>query len=267
MKILGRDWRRYTKRLREIPSYAGYFIKCFRMFKQPMQFLRAYLTVNTLESRCVTLRDGLQIHLSNHPHDIITVFLVFIREDYGAIKPGSRVVDIGANIGVFSLYAVHAGAAMVHAYEPNSEAFACLKRNIEANGLEGKIVAHQVAVTSKGGETVKFPTRANMYNAILADDTDVAYELVQTIGMPAVMENIQHADLVKMDCEGAEYDLLFNAGDGIFSRMDRIELEYHDRRVDEITRRMIEQGFILLHHAADTPATGNLWFARQHAAQ
>jgi hypothetical protein len=60
---------------------------------------------------------------------------------------------------------------------------------------------------------------------------------------------------------------LFNAGDGIFSRMDRIELEYHDRRVDEITRRMIEQGFILLHHAADTPATGNLWFARQHAAQ
>jgi hypothetical protein len=60
---------------------------------------------------------------------------------------------------------------------------------------------------------------------------------------------------------------LFNAGDGIFSRMDRIELEYHDRRVDEITRRMIEQGFILLHHAADTPATGNLWFARHYAAQ
>jgi FkbM family methyltransferase len=142
-----------------------------------------------------------------------------------------------------------------------------LQKNIEANKLDAKIVAHHFAVTSQGGETVKFPTRATMYNAILADDTDVAYELVQTIGMPAVMENIQHADLVKMDCEGAEYDLLFNAGDGIFTRMDRIEMEYHDRRVEDITQRMHAQGFALLHHAADTPATGNLWFARQSAVQ
>lgn len=263
MKILGRDWQRYAKRAGEIPSYIGYFMRCFRLMKHPLQFIHAYLTVKTLDSRRVDLRDGLQIHLSDHPHDVITVFLVFIRRDYGVINADSRIVDIGANIGVFSLYAAHNGAALVHAYEPNSEAFACLKKNIESNNLEGKIVAHQHAVTSKGGEMVKFPTRSNMYNAILADDTNVAYELVQTIGMPAVMAAIEHADLVKMDCEGAEYDLLFNAGDGIFSRMDRLELEYHAGRVSDIGTRMNAQGFTLMHHAADTPATGNLWFAQE----
>jgi FkbM family methyltransferase len=267
MKILGRDWRRYLKRVGEAPSYIGYFIRCFRLFEQPAQFLRAYLTVNTLDNRMVTLRDGLKIHLSDHPHDVITVFLVIVRNDYGTIEPGSRVVDIGANIGVFALYAAHQGAAMVHAYEPNSEAMACLQKSIAANGLQDKIVAQQLAVTSAGGETVKFPKRSNMYNRILADDTDDEHELVQTISMPAVMEAIQHADLVKMDCEGAEYDLLFNAGDAIFARMDKMEMEYHDSRVDEIADRLKAQGFTLVHHAADTPATGNPWFARQSAAQ
>jgi hypothetical protein len=39
---------------------------------------------------------------------------------------------------------------------------------------------------------------------------------------------IQHCDLLKIDAEGAEYAILFNAPDVAFEKIDRIVMEYHD---------------------------------------
>ncbi len=262
IKIFGRHPSRYIKRIPEIPQYIGYLLKCFLLFKNPLRFIWAYFSETSLPQRLVELRNGLKIHLSEHPHDIITVFVIFVREDYGEILPGSTVVDIGANIGVFSLYAASRKAARVFAYEPNSESYQYLLNNIAANDLQKVIVPQQLAVTSADGETVKFPTKASMYNAIITDESRSDYEFVATISLPTVLGAAEKIEVLKLDCEGAEYDILFNSRLDALLRVMAIRMEYHSGRVQELESALRPYGFSQHHLSADTSTSGNVWYQR-----
>lgn len=261
-RILGRDVSRYVKRIPEIPMYVWYVLKCFLLIRDPWRFIWAYLTMSSLSDRQVKLRNGLHIHLSEHPHDIVTVFAIFVREDYGSILPGSIVVDIGANIGIFSLYAAGRGAAKVFAYEPNSESFRCLLKNIDANNLEAVVTPTQLAVTSRDGATVRFPTSASMYNAIITDDNCSDFELVETVTLARIIGQTPTVDVLKLDCEGAEYDILLNASGEALSRVASIRMEYHSGPTDELWAALQGHGFRRCHLSADTPVTGNVWYQR-----
>ena len=85
----------------------SYLILIFRLFilvKRPFKILKNY--INETSPDYIFLRNGLRIKTSSNPHDVITFILVFCRRDYGKIKKGSFVVDVGANIGVFTIYSL-----------------------------------------------------------------------------------------------------------------------------------------------------------------
>ena len=260
--ILGRDLSRYVKRIPEIPMYFWYFVKCFLLFRDPWRFIWAYLTMSSLSDRQVKLRNGLHIGLSEHPHDVVTVFAIFVREDYGPIPPGSIVVDIGANIGIFSLYAAGRGATKVFAYEPNNESFQCLLKNIDVNGLREVVTPAHLAVTSRDGATVKFPTAASMYNAIITDDNRSDYELVETVTLARILGQAPTVDVLKLDCEGAEYDILLNVSPEALRQVASIRMEYHSGPSSDLWAALQRHGFRRSHLSADTPVTGNVWYQR-----
>jgi FkbM family methyltransferase len=262
MRLLNRDITRYMRRIHEIPHYLWYFLKCFVLFKRPFRFIYFYLTATPPADRLVEMRNGLKIHLSEHPHDIIAVFVVFARQDYGKIDPHSLVVDIGANIGVFSLYAAHSNARRVLAYEPNRESFDCLRRNIQANHLEEVIEPHRLAVSSVAGEEVMFPRTSSPYNAIAMGEGDSDYEVVETIDLSAMLGDTAQVDLLKLDCEGSEYDILLKSDENLLSRIDKIRLEFHLGREGELQAHLRRHGFTLRHFRADTHESGNMWYAK-----
>jgi FkbM family methyltransferase len=262
MKLFDRDIARYIKRLPEIPDYIGYVFKCLFLFKRPLPILKAYLSGTSLPERLIELRNGLKVYLSEHPHDIVTVFLVFVREDYGQVEPGSTVVDIGANIGIYSLYAACGKARRVMAYEPNSQAFHQLAKNIEANHLERVIEPYQYAVTGLKGDRVRFPLKSSMYNAILPETSGEEYELVETIDLPTILGELEQADLVKMDCEGAEYTILLEAGPDVCRKIKEIRMEYHWGREREIEAHLTAHGFVKRRYRADTAESGDVWYQR-----
>jgi FkbM family methyltransferase len=212
----------------------------------------------------VGLRSGLKIFLSGDRYDIVTAFLVFVREDYGRIEPGSTVIDIGANVGVFSLYAADRHARRVYAYEPNSQSFACLQRNITANHLEAVIVPHQLAVAGADGEDVKFPIQSSAFNAIITDDTAPAFEWVKTTTLARILRDnsIEQVDVLKLDCEGAEYDIVFQSPDDMWPRIDHIRLEYHKAQVDRLTAFFADRHFAVIALRQDNPRWGNMWLAK-----
>jgi FkbM family methyltransferase len=64
--------------------------------------------------------------------------------------PGSTFFDIGANVGVFALYAAAAGH-LVHAFEPVAENHMTLQKNIELNGFGNAAQCYCVAIDARDG--------------------------------------------------------------------------------------------------------------------
>lgn len=263
MRIFGRDLSRYLWRLPELPAYLVYLLRCLVLFRRPLRLLWAYLRAEALPGGAVELRDGMTIRLSGHPHDVISVFVIFVREDYGRVAPGSVVVDLGANLGIFALYAARQGAARVYAYEPGAEAYGHLLANIVANGLAGRIVPRQAAVVGEPGPQVRFPTRSSMYNRVLAEgEQGDGWAWVETTGLAAVGVDAGRVDLLKVDVEGAEYELLLGVGEAFYAGVERVRLEYHAGRVDELDRHLARFGLLRRRARADTAESGSLWYQR-----
>jgi FkbM family methyltransferase len=101
--------------------------------------------------------EDIRFHVPFYPTDLIQRVIVeqgqFFEADTlyrlaYAVPEDSVVLDIGANIGNHAIYwAVKCKARKVYAFEPASRTFEILRRNVEINGLENRIITFNVAVS------------------------------------------------------------------------------------------------------------------------
>lgn len=137
------------------------------------------------------------------------------------IAAGERVVDGGANVGAFAILAAHAGADVV-AYEPNPPTFAALERNTA--GLAVRCVRAALVGEVPANGTVAFTAGAG------ADTAGRIGGAGPTIAVPAVAlagAIGDGCDLLKLDCEGAEFELLGATPAATLRRARRIACEVH----------------------------------------
>lgn len=66
-------------------------------------------------------------------------------------QPGEVLVDVGANVGMYTVWAARTRGARVFAFEPESLNYALLNRNIVANGLERQVTAFCAALSDRSG--------------------------------------------------------------------------------------------------------------------
>lgn len=227
------------RKLLQLPAYVYYFFRCFFIFKSPLSIIYHYIRRTSPKSRQVLLSNGLRIHLSDHPHDLITIFVVFVKQDYTKGMSNGVIVDIGANIGVFSLYASQAGAQKIFAFEPSPAAYAILCKNVRDNGLSGIIHPYNLAVLDVDDKKVSIPTSSSPYNQIDLEHMQgntVTHAQVATISLASILNknNLADVDVLKMDCEGAEYPILLNADSSLLARIREITMEYHIGPVDKL---------------------------------
>jgi FkbM family methyltransferase len=265
MKILGRSPRRIVSVFWQLPIHFIASYRCFVLFRRLGEILRSYIRRQNPPRQKVEFRDGLVINLSKDNSDIVTVFLIFCRHDYGKITPGSVVVDIGANIGVFSLYAAREGAKIVQAYEPAEESFDFLQKNIEENGFGKIIFPHRAAVVGKSSPPVWFPRQSNVFNAIKINSENTADNYtVLTVTFAALVNNISEPKpiMFKLDCEGGEYDIILNSEDSVFDRIEEIRLEYHRGPRQQLFSRFEKLGFHRRQFMDSGEGGGYLWLTR-----
>lgn len=67
------------------------------------------------------------------------------------LKPGETLWDIGANIGLYTLYAALETRVKVLAFEPSAASFATLVRNVELNGMDGRVQPYCLAFSDRTG--------------------------------------------------------------------------------------------------------------------
>ena len=181
-------------------------------------------------------------------------FLDAFYTKYGMpIQDGWTVIDIGAGIGDFSIYAAYGNPnSTIYAYEPFIDSYELLNENLRLNNIEN-VNPFQIAIWSTDGELLLDDSNGEPLQ-ITSRKTDVDGEqgqkkMVQAMSLLSIFEEreVEKVDLIKLDCEGAEYDVLMKAPSAVFDKIDRIIMEYHDLDSDHNYQRLLpfleDQGY------------------------
>lgn len=172
------------------------------------------------------------------------------------VEPGDVVIDLGANVGLFSTYFAQRGAT-VHAFEPDPSAFDVLSRHARAFP---NIVLHHQAVYDKEGEMTLYRHRdfARDQNyaqssTLMADKRNVDDAMavrVPVVDAAAFMRELPgRVRLMKIDVEGAEVAILNRLlASGDLARIDHVLVETHEdivpglrEQLQDLQRRLAEQ--------------------------
>ena len=220
------------------------------------------------------LPHGGVVHCPNQPGARVPVYEIFAEGTYRlesllAGLDAPIVLDIGAHIGCFSVaVATACPDARVHSYEASPSTAAWLTRNITANRLEGRVSAHQVAIADHRG-LLEFADndRGSSLNGLTAPTGSTRAVQVPCITLAeAVAGAGGRVDVVKIDTEGAEYDLVLRSDPEAWSSVQRVVLEYHDvpgHSWSELRDFLVGTGFVVTALEEASPRQGTAWLTRE----
>lgn len=159
------------------------------------------------------------------------------------------VIDIGANIGCLSVLAASMGARMVIGVEPVGETFLKFRSNVEKSGFTN-ILPMKFVVSSTEGNNFKISTNNSNSGANSLYNVNDDYELVPGVTFDTLLKLAIGDDIfLKLDCEGAEYDIIMTATKESMRRVKTIVLEVHSdlhpiyKGRDIIESKLRELGF------------------------
>lgn len=198
-------------------------------------------------------------------HICAEIFRDGIYEPYLAGKKDLVICDIGAHVGIFSLYA-SAYAKIVYAIEPSLGHFTNLAHMVKFNRLTN-VKPHKLAIANQD-KKLKFFHNKNktMYSLSQSvEDKSTPPELVDCVRLDTLfkMLKIKKVDLMKLDIEGAEAEVF--GGDGfanVADKIDTIVYETHawmNRHPNQIKFSLEQRGFVV----ERIPNDAQLWVARR----
>jgi len=125
------------------------------------------------------------------------------------IKPGTVVVDVGANVGIYTLLAAKLleGTGKIYSFEPTPRIYEILRDNVQVNSfLElGMVHLHQLAVTDRSGKArLSIFNNDSGHNTIFSNGKADDEIEVATTSLDEILATEERVDIVKIDAEGAE---------------------------------------------------------------
>jgi len=148
------------------------------------------------------------------------------------IQDGWTVVDIGAGLGDFTVFAARQTPhGRVFAYEPAPDSVILLEKNLGLNGIKN-VKVYPYAVSRQDGELSLDVSGgvAVQYRTVGETSHAGGKITVRSVALADVLAGLPGGacDFLKMDCEGAEYDMLLYLDEVSLKRVRRICLEYHE---------------------------------------
>lgn len=217
------------------------YINLFRHFSNPSKYLAAKFRLSSEDPLEFVLRNGLRVCVPRiRLHEFKMIYMDdcylkgFKRNAFSHIRE-MVVVDVGANLGFFTLYAKSIFPdAKVYCIEPLQENYAFLLKNVSMNGqIKDSLTTLNVALWSESGSLTlsgskneKFPTGAS----VLSKKDEVIKYQVSALGFEDLFSRYGLAEIsfLKLDCEGAEYDILYQCNQANLERVHSIVIEVHE---------------------------------------
>lgn len=154
---------------------------------------------------------------------------IFFKKAYGFLPThGKTVLDIGANIGDSCVYFALHEVSRIIAIEPFPRSYELAKKNIDVNGFADKINLQLAGCAAKSGDIVVDPLySSNIYSRLVEFKKGVKIPLFTLQDIITKNNVIRGEAVLKMDCEGCEYDVILSSADDTLTFFSHIQIEYH----------------------------------------
>lgn len=165
-------------------------------------------------------------------------------------KAQHAILDVGGHLGFFSLYASLINLKVpIYTFEPHEENYQLLKENLKQNRVKN-VKSKQVAVGEKQGQIKLQISQEDLnHSTTQAMEPTGETQSVQQTTLERIFQKnrIERCELIKMDCEGAEFEILYHAPDWIFEKTNHLFLEYHDwvenQNSDQLKQFLEKKGY------------------------
>lgn len=216
--------------------YLAHLPGAVRTIENRAQMLALLFGLPVVKPVLLRLADGTQFKVRT-AMDVWIVIETYIghtyEQDVFEIESDWLIIDIGAGLGEFCITAAKkCSKGIVYAYEPFRESYDLMQENILLNKV-ANVVGYPYGVGGHVG-----PLRLNKasgnpvwYSTVMNDNVVGENDtIVQGTTLDEIFEasHIQKCDLLKIDCEGGEYDILFHASPLTLQKIERVCLEYHN---------------------------------------
>ncbi len=263
-------------RLREHPWVGQAAVK----LQPETSTLIAYVVARAGQSEWYRLPNDLEVSQLNTNETGVLYEEIFVQESYLQqgirLQPGDCVFDVGANIGLFTLWVYErCGVARVFAFEPLPQTFAQLERNVRAYSLPVELYqcglgaavgewqfTYYPKATAMSGRYAEAGEDERLARALLKNQdaalNEYANELmaqrfaseqvrceVTTISAVLAQHGVEQIDLLKVDVEKSELDVLAGIAAHDWPRIKQVVVEVHDKqgRLAAIRELLERQGF------------------------
>lgn len=188
---------------------------------------------------------GFDICIRKGTADLFVAREALAHDDY-RVAPRGIVVDLGGNIGSFSLLASKT-ATKVIALEPDPANYAQFVKNMDLNKVEN-VIPLNMAIGGYNGTGVLHSARNNKASSsLVVDVSDDTIDIeVCTLSKLMSDNDIDRIDLLKVDIEGSEYQLFEQVEADELSRIETIVMETHrlpGHSPDVIVAKLEANGF------------------------
>jgi FkbM family methyltransferase len=188
-----------------------------------------------------TENDIVTISVASHIHDKTKIKLhggtsngdvigIYLNNIYRQLPvKGKVVVDIGANIADSSIYFALNGANKVIGLEPFPKNFQLAQKNIKFNHLSDKITVYLAGCAAYSRHMIVDPDFTSSSMSILKDFKEGIKIPMLTLENVLSHNNLLNYDshILKMDCEGCEYETVLSADKHILQKFSHMMIEYH----------------------------------------
>jgi len=196
-----------------------------------------YFGIYNKEFYTLYLKNGLKIKLRTKSTDLQAFTNVWILKEYEVegfeILDNDVIIDVGGHVGLFSLFAsLNSHNGKIVTIEPYPKNLNLLKENRNNNNFHNIVILNN-AVTNKSKNLELFVNQTDDSAHSIYGTGENIIQIKGVTLIEIMQENeISKCDMLKMDCEGAEFEIIKSLTNEELSKINKICLEYHIKEND-----------------------------------
>ena len=230
------------------------FLKSTKLFKNWYVYPLVYFKLTKKQYVIFETKTGLNIKIRVNSTDLMALTHVWMIQEYSNsgfdINDSDIVIDIGAHIGLFALFASQfCKQGKIFCFEPIKENYELLVENINSNKIKN-IIPFNFAV-SKESDSVKIFLNDDYSGHSMFLETN-NFVIVKSKSLLDIFSenNIQECNFLKLDCEGAEYDIINSLPSDFLNKIKKSVIEYHladthPKLLEQLIKKLRKCSFIV----------------------